>query len=55
MFGFKAGRLYLDFAAAAPEGKGTAVVRLALAVGCTLLMAYFALTSFLRARRISRS
>ena len=55
MFGFKTGRLYLDFAAAAPEGKGAALVRFALAAGCTLLMAYFAFTSFLRARRISRS
>ena len=55
MFGFKAGRLYLDFANSAPEGKGSALVRLALATACTLLMAYFAITSFLKARRISRS
>ena len=55
MFGFKTGRLYLDFVNAAPESKGTALVRLALATFCTLLMAYFAVTSFLRARRISRS
>ena len=55
MFGFKAGRLYLDFAAAPADGKGPAMVRLALAVFCTLLMAWFALTSFLKARRISRS
>jgi hypothetical protein len=55
MFGFKTGRLYLDFASAAPEEKGTAFIRLALATFCTVLMAYFALTSFLRARKISRS
>ena len=55
MFGFKAGRLYLDFANSTAEGKGTAFVRLALATACTLLMAYFALTSFLKARKISRS
>jgi len=55
MFGFKAGRLYLDFAGAALEEKGTALVRLLLATFCTLLMAFFAVTSFLKARRISRS
>ena len=55
MFGFKVGRLYLDFAAAAPADKGAAIVRLSLAVFCTLLMAYFGITSFLKARRISRS
>jgi hypothetical protein len=55
MFGFKAGRLYLDFAAAPPAEKGAALIRLSLAVFCTLLMAYFGVTSFLKARRISRS
>ncbi len=55
MFGFKAGRLYLDFEAATPENKGAALMRLALATACTLLMAYFAITSFLKARRIARS
>jgi hypothetical protein len=55
MFGFRAGRLYMDYAAAAPADEGSAMGRLALAGSSTLLMAYFAITSFLRARRISRS
>jgi hypothetical protein len=55
MFGFKAVRLYLDYTAAVPEEKGAAMGRLVLAVFCTLLMGWFGLTSFLRARRISRS
>jgi hypothetical protein len=55
MFGFKSGRLYLDFAHAVPEAKGAALVRLALATACTVLMAYFAISSFLKARKISRS
>ena len=55
MFGFKAGRLYLDYAAAQPVDKGAAMGRLVLALFSTLLMAYFSVTSFLRARKISRS
>jgi hypothetical protein len=55
MFGFRAGRLYMDYTATAPDQQGAAMGRLVLAAASTLLMAYFALTSFLRARRISRS
>jgi hypothetical protein len=55
MFGFRTGRLYLDYAATAPDEQGAAMGRLVLAGFSTVLMAYFALTSFLRARRISRS
>jgi hypothetical protein len=54
-FGGKAIRLYLDYAAAPDHEKGGAMVRLALAGFCTVLMAWFGVTSFLRARRISRS
>ena len=55
VFGFKAGRLYLDFQAAAPEEQGGAILRATVATFCTLVMAYFGITSFLRARRIARS
>ena len=56
MFGFKTGRLYLDFASAAPEGKGDRLRPLGPGdLSAPLLMAYFAVTSFLRARKISRS
>ena len=55
IFAFKAGRLYLDFAHALPADKGAAVLRLSVASLCTLVMLYFAATSFLKARKISRS
>jgi hypothetical protein len=54
MFGFRAGRLYLDFS----RGTGDAnadFLRFVVAAFCTLLMLYFGVTSFLRARKISRS
>src|SRR3954469_5165507 len=55
IFGFRAGRLYLDYAASAPDAQGGAMMRFVVALFCTLLMAYFGVTSFLKARRISRS
>ena len=55
MFGFRAGRLYLDFSRGATENANTDLGRFALAAFCTLLMLYFGVTSFLRARKISRS
>ena len=54
-FGGKAVRLYLDYSSASPETKGGALLRVVLAAFCTILMAWFGCTSFLRARRISRS
>ena len=55
IFGFKAVRTYMDFAEA-PAGEETGhLVRLAMTAFCTLLMLYFGVTSFLRARKISRS
>ena len=55
LFGFKAGRIYMDFAdAPAAEATGH-LVRLITSGFCTLLMLYFGITSFLRARKISRS
>jgi len=55
MFGGRAIRLYLDYASAVPAEQGAAMGRFLLAAFCTLLMAWFGVTSFLRARRISRS
>jgi hypothetical protein len=55
IFGFRAGRLFLDYQASAPEGQGGAMLRFVVAAFCTLLMAYFGITSFLKARRIARS
>ena len=55
IFGFKAVRTYMDLADA-PAGQETAhLVRLLMAGFCTLLMLYFGISSFLRARKISRS
>jgi hypothetical protein len=55
MFGSRTVRLYMDYIAASPADKGTTMGRLLLASFCTLLMLWFGCTSFLRARRISRS
>jgi hypothetical protein len=55
MFGFRAVRLYLDFSRGTAETAGTDLGRFLLATFCTLLMLYFGVTSFLRARKISRS
>ncbi len=54
-FGGKAIRLFLDYSSAAPADKGGALVRVVLALFCTVLMTWFGVSSFLRARRISRS
>jgi hypothetical protein len=55
IFGFRAGRLYIDYQASASADQGGAMLRFGVAAFCTLLMAYFGITSFLRARRIARS
>ena len=55
IFGFRAGRLFLDYQASAPESQGGSMLRFAVAAFTTVLMAYFAITSFLRARKIARS
>ena len=54
MFGFKAGHLYMDMASHTGAG-GDEVIRFVIAASCTALMLYFGVTSFLRARKISRS
>jgi hypothetical protein len=55
LFGFKGVRTYLDFAGAPPDEATGHLVRLITSGFCTLLMLYFGITSFLRARKISRS
>jgi len=55
IFGFKSLRLYLDFAGGVGEKASADFVRFAIAAFCTLLMLWFGVTSFLRARKISRS
>ena len=55
IFGFKAGQLYLALGSATPDDEVAALGRVALAGFCTLLMLYFGVTSFWRARKISRS
>ncbi len=48
-------RSYLKLASA-PADEATGIVfRLGMSIFCTLLMLYFGVTSFLRARKISRS
>ena len=54
IFGFRAVRLYLDFSRGADEASAD-FIRFLVAAFCTLLMLYFGVTSFLRARKISRS
>ena len=55
LFGIRAFHLARDLSNAPQAEAGGAVVRLAIAGFCTLLMLGFGLTSYLRARRISRS
>ena len=55
IFGFRAVRIYQDYSKVASGESGDDLVRLIIAGFCTLLMLYFGVTSFLRARKISRS
>lgn len=55
IFGFKAVRLALDYWKHDPADPMGDLIRLVIAGGCTLVMLWFGLTSFLRARKISRS
>jgi hypothetical protein len=55
VFGFRAGQLYLAIASSAADEQGAALARFVLAAFCTALMLYFGITSFWRARKISRS
>jgi hypothetical protein len=55
MFGFGTVRSYLDFTKAAPDAAGGFFLRTVVGVFCTAIVLYYGITSFLRARRISRS
>ncbi len=55
MFGFKTGHLAIDWSKAPPAEATAHLFRLSIAAFCTLLMFWFSVTSFLRARKISRS
>ena len=55
IFGFRTWRLARDYAAAPATEQFGAILRLVAAAFCTLLMLYFGVSSYLRARRISRS
>lgn len=55
VFAFKTGRLALDYSKDPPAEAGGELVRLVIAGFCTVVMLWFAVTSFLRARKISRS
>jgi hypothetical protein len=55
IFGFQAVRYARAYLAAAQGGGTGEAVRLAIAGFCTLVMAWYGISSFLRARKISRS
>ncbi len=55
VFGAKAIRLYADFSRGSGDAASADLMRFGVAAFCTLLMLYFGITSFLRARKISRS
>ena len=55
IFAFKTVRYGMDFVKAGPEGGTGDLIRVAMAGFCTFIMAWYGISSFLRARRISRS
>ena len=55
LFGSGVFRAYSAFVDAAPDQSTGPLLRIVMSGFCTLLMLYFGITSFLRARRISRS
>ena len=54
-FGIKTGRLITDYAKHPPADPAGPIVNLSIAAIPTLAALWFGVTSFLRARRISRS
>lgn len=54
-FAYKTGRLYLDYRKAPSPDPFRDVLLLSVSGFCTLVMLWFSLTSFLKARKISRS
>jgi hypothetical protein len=55
MFGFGTVRSYLEFTKATPETAGGFLLRLVMGLFCTFIVLWYGISSFLRARRISRS
>jgi hypothetical protein len=55
LFGSGAIRSYFAFVKATPEQAPGDLLRLLMASFCTLLMLYFGVSSFMKARKISRS
>ncbi len=55
IFAFKTVRIAIDYSKSTPEDAMGHLVRLVMAGFCTLVMLWFGLSSFLRARKISRS
>jgi hypothetical protein len=55
IIGFPTAKSFLHFQKAAPEAALNDLLRLALGVPGTLILLYYGISSFLRARRISRS
>ena len=55
VFGFGTVRSYLDFAKATPDAAIGHLFRLIMGSFCTFVVLWYGISSFLRARRISRS
>jgi len=57
IFGFKTFRYAMDYAGAAGSGSNVTgeVIRIAMAGFCTLVMTWYGISSFRRARKISRT
>jgi hypothetical protein len=55
IFGFKSVRTYMDFVAAPVDEATGHLLRFLMSAFCALIMLYFGVSSFRRARKISRS
>ena|SRR5947209_3822743 len=55
VFGFGTVRSYLDLVKAAPDLAGGYLLRVIMGSFCTFIVLWYGISSFLRARRISRS
>lgn len=55
VFGLKTGTYIRDFVRTPPGAATGELIRMLMAGFCTVVMVWYGLTSFLRARRISRS
>ena len=55
VFGAATVRSYLDLTKAAPDAAGGLLLRLVMGSFATFIVLYYGISSFLRARRISRS